>query len=366
MTDRGVVCNVEVLVGGVDDLPGGKDDRQGKECNRADGKREKREAYGIQEPACCNICERVETPELGDDDWIAQDHHNSVEGHHSPIQCRSILAEQLGGQQGEGEEGLAVGVAEEGDRECEEQQPGAGEQRLEYAPFLALLRGLPPFALLDGLLGWLALLDFNHHQESGEGSCDGIAEEYPAWVGVEKVAGDDRTDGKADVVAEINQTERDLAVFHGGEVGFHRFPCRVDHAVEEEGQQDQVGDYRFSFKETGQHEAEIHHQLEDYQYWFPSDGIGELAADHGAGDVQYGCKGHVRTGLQGGVTKTSGEVKRQKWIDENAHGIDDGGEKEYVDGLGETAIDTQARFHRTASMASANPSSLLFLVTAMA
>ena len=139
-----------------------------------------------------------------------------------------------------------------------------------------------------------------------------------------------------------------------------------DHAVKEEGQQDQVGDYRFSFKKAGQHEAEIHHQLEDYQYWFPSDGIGELAADHGAGDVQYGCKGHVGAGLKGGVTKTSGEIKRQKWIDENAHCIDDGGEKEYVDGLGETAIDTQARFHRTASMASASPSSLLFLVTAMA
>jgi hypothetical protein len=47
MADRGVVCHVEVLVGGVDDLPGGIDDRQGQKGGglTAKAKRENPMAY---------------------------------------------------------------------------------------------------------------------------------------------------------------------------------------------------------------------------------------------------------------------------------------------------------------------------------
>ncbi|KAF5038667.1 hypothetical protein DSECCO2_551870 [anaerobic digester metagenome] len=106
--------------------------------------------------------------------------------------------------------------------------------------------------------------------------------------------------------------------------------------------------------------------MENDQHRLTPDGVGQLAADHGTRYIEHRGKGHVHSRLEGGVAEAASEIERQKRIDEDPHRVDDGGEEEYVDGLGESAIDAQAQFHRTASMASASPSSLLLRVTAIA
>ncbi|MPM86257.1 hypothetical protein SDC9_133346 [bioreactor metagenome] len=100
-------------------------------------------------------------------------------------------------------------------------------------------------------------------------------------------------------MSKIDEAEGSLPVLNDGDIGFHRLPGRIYHAIEEEGEQYKVGDCRRSFKNACKKKAKVHEQLEDYQHRFPSDAVSQLASYHGTGNIEYGGKGHVGSRLQG-------------------------------------------------------------------
>ena len=86
VADGGIVRNVVMRIGRIDYFAKGEDYRQQIQPDRSLYQPHAREPDCVQDSCNCNIAKWVEPPQYHDNERIATDNDNSVQGHHGSIQ----------------------------------------------------------------------------------------------------------------------------------------------------------------------------------------------------------------------------------------------------------------------------------------
>ena len=318
MAGRTVLRDKDAGAGGDEDLADGPDDHRDKIQRQRLDVAVGTEADRVQQAAERHAVELVVRLRIAHDDRRREDDHQGVDRPDaSAVGAAGCEAEGVLELQRQDKADAAVQRRGDGQGDDEDQQDLRLQQHLERAlvqralrfrrgivvRFFALLNGQPLF-LRRHLVHFLGADIQDERRQQEHAGLDAV---HPGQVIRQQSAAQGGTDGKAQVVAEVEQREAFRALRTCRAVRHHGGNDRIASAAEEECAQGNGNDPDRGAVEAAQHvEAAGNHRKPQIDL-FAAVKIGHLAADDRADHVGSRIKHRHDAGLAGGKTYHAGK-----------------------------------------------------------